>query len=83
MTKRELIFILSFVVGFVVLCLFAHIKPKCIKGDMNSDGQVTITDLVLLRQQLADEKYDLNDDGEVDLLDLLILRKHLIERREE
>lgn len=55
-------------------------------GDINNDGEIDITDLVILRKGLAglvelNEKEslaaDINKDGNVDITDLVILRKYL------
>ena len=56
------------------------------KADINDDALIDITDLVILRQYLAEivlkDKInvlaaDINEDGNVDITDLIILRKHL------
>lgn len=56
------------------------------KADINNDDLIDITDLVILRQYLAEiiskDKInilaaDINEDGNVDITDLIILRKHL------
>lgn len=43
-------------------------------GDMNRDGVITTTDLVLLRQSVSDPMADLNHNGRVDEDDLRIMR---------
>ncbi|MBQ4634172.1 MAG: Ig-like domain-containing protein [Bacilli bacterium] len=56
------------------------------KADINDDALIDITDLVILRQYLAEivlqDKInvlaaDINEDGNVDITDLIILRKYL------
>ena len=60
--------------------------PKRQTGDINNDGKVTTTDLVILSRYLAemvdlkerDLKYaDINNDGVIDVLDLALLRLKL------
>lgn len=50
-------------------------------GDMNRDGSVTITDLVLVRQAIGgfDSQADLNCDGVIDEDDLNAMRVKLAE----
>ena len=72
------------VIGLIMLiCLltFAHYSRS---GDVNCNGKVTITDLVILSRYLAemDELHcprnaDINQDGLVDILDLVKLRMKL------
>ncbi|MFC1713551.1 dockerin type I domain-containing protein [Candidatus Poribacteria bacterium] len=53
-------------------------------GDVNEDGVVDISDIVLLARHfgthegdsLYDAKYDLNSDGKIDLLDLIIAARN-------
>ena len=80
--KRVTIFLIWTAMCCCVLCFVCH-KPK---GDVNGDGKVTTTDLVMLSRYLAelielDEfqlKYaDMNEDGIIDVLDLALLRRKL------
>ena len=57
-----------------------------VKGDVNGDGEVDITDLVKIRQKiqkidLFDEKQnkagDINGDNEVDITDLVKIRRYI------
>lgn len=57
---------------------------QIIYGDTNSDGKVSLLDLILLRKYLAKWNVDIdlnaadtNYDGKVSLLDLILLRKYL------
>ena len=77
--KRVTIFLIWTAMCCCVLCFVCH-KPK---GDINGDGKITTTDLVMLSRYLAelielDEfqlKYaDMNADGIIDVLDLALLR---------
>ena len=77
--KRITIFII-----WIAICLsICASLPKRQLGDINNDGKVTTTDLVMLSRHLAelielDEtqlKYaDMNADGIIDVLDLALLR---------
>jgi len=53
-------------------------------GDMNRDGRLSTTDLVLLRQAIGgnDMRADLNFDGIVDEYDLQAMRVKLSEGKE-
>ena len=80
--KRITIFII-----WIAICLIVCANlPKRQLGDINGDGKVTTTDLVILSRHLAelielDEtqlKYaDMNADGIIDVLDLALLRRKL------
>ena len=65
----------------VCILAFAHLNRS---GDVNCNGRVSITDLVILSRYLAemDELHcprnaDINQDGLVDILDLVKLRMKL------
>jgi hypothetical protein len=60
------------------------------EGDVNGDGQISLTDLILLRRYLAEYDYDLdystvdvalgadmNSDGVINLSDLILLSRYL------
>jgi len=49
-------------------------------GDMNRDGRITTTDLVLVRLASTDLMADLNHNGIVDEDDLRIMRWKIAER---
>jgi lysophospholipase L1-like esterase len=59
---------------------------KAEKGDANSDGSVTATDIVLLQNRLLgltdteniSEGADMNDDGKINILDLILLKNLLL-----
>ncbi|MDE6666184.1 MAG: DUF4832 domain-containing protein [Ruminococcus sp.] len=66
-----------------------EVLDSAIKGDLNSDGQVTTADLVILEkyilgsQKLEKAQFinaDINDDSSVDSFDLVLLRKILINK---
>ncbi len=70
----------------LIIVSLVHSIPKRQLGDINNDGKVTTTDLVILSRHLAelielDEtqlKYaDMNADGIIDGLDLALLRRKL------
>ena len=64
-------------------CILAFISmPK--KGDVNCNGRVSITDLVILSRYLAElddlpcpRNADMNDDGLIDILDMVLLQRQL------
>ena len=65
----------------VCLLAFAHLNRS---GDVNCNGKVTTTDLVILSRYLAEmddlpcpRNADMNQDGLVDILDLVKLRMNL------
>ena len=66
--------------------------PDVKKGDVNGDGEFSISDVVLLQKwllavpgtELADWKAaDLCEDDELDVFDLCMMRKALLEKTEE
>ena len=69
----------------LIVCIMVCFElPRPIKGDVNCDRRVTVTDLVILRHHL--EKFepmkcpgnaDLNGDFKVDVLDLVKLQRIL------
>ena len=77
--KRITLFII-----WIAICLsICASLPKRQLGDINNDGKVTTTDLVILSRHLAelteitelDYRYaDMNQDGVLDVLDLALLR---------
>ena len=66
-----------------LICLLAFISiPK--KGDVNCNGKVTTTDLVILSRYLAEmdelpcpRNADMNQDGVIDILDMVRLQRML------
>ena len=65
----------------VCVLAFAHLNRS---GDVNCDGKVTTTDLVILSRYLAEmdelpcpRNADMNQDGLIDILDLVQLRMNL------
>ena len=58
-----------------------------ITGDLNKDGKITITDLLILKKDLVGiekiksedkKRADINEDGKITITDLLILKKKLV-----
>ncbi|MGN1223548.1 MAG: dockerin type I repeat-containing protein [Ruminococcus sp.] len=58
-----------------------------LKGDLNQDGNITLTDLIplqkhlLLRTNLTTEQSalaDLNSDGMINVIDLMLLKRTLL-----
>ena len=72
------------VIGFVLLAFlltFAHYSRS---GDVNCNGRVSITDLVILSRYLAElddlpcpRNADINQDGVIDILDMVRLQRML------
>jgi hypothetical protein len=72
------------VIGLILLAFiltFAHFSRS---GDVNCNGRVTITDLVILSRYLAElddlpcpRNADINRDGVIDILDLVKLQRKL------
>ena len=72
------------VIGLIMLiCLltFAHFSRN---GDVNCNGRVTITDLVILSRYLSEleempcpRNADMNQDGVIDILDMVRLQRML------
>ena len=72
-----------FIVWIAICLVVCSNLPKRQTGDINNDGKVTVTDLVILSRHLAelteitelDYRYaDMNQDGVLDVLDLALLR---------
>ncbi len=47
------------------------------KADVNKDGSVDISDLILVIRDISGKTHDINDDGVVDVHDLLVIINHL------
>lgn len=64
----------------LISLIFLSVLPLN-NGDMNRDGRITTTDLVLVRLSLGghDLMADLNYDGIVDEYDLIIMRQKIAE----
>ena len=72
------------VIGLIMLvCLltFAHLNRS---GDVNCNGRLSITDLVILSRYLAElddlpcpRNADVNQDGLIDILDMVLLQRML------
>lgn len=67
---------------------FAALDDTCQKGDVNLDGKITVSDLVILQQylvkkaSLTNEQWncaDIMEDGSVNVFDEALLRRKLIE----
>ena len=79
---KKILITVSLLVLITILA-FAHLT-KPFLGDVNCNGKVTITDLVILSRHLAELEplkcpgnADMNRDGVVDILDLVKLQRHL------
>ena len=65
----------------ICILAFAHYSRS---GDVNCDGRVSITDLVILSRYLAElddlpcqRNADMNQDGVIDILDMVLLQRQL------
>ena len=65
----------------VCILAFAHLNRS---GDVNCNGRVSITDLVILSRYLAElddlpcpRNADINQDGVIDILDMVRLQRML------
>ena len=69
----------------LIVCIMVCFElPRPIKGDVNCDRKVTVTDLVILSRHLAEldtmkcpGNADMNGDFKVDVLDLVKLQRIL------
>lgn len=66
--------------------------PEVMRGDVNGDGEITMMDVRVLRQYLADmieltetqkKAADVNGDGEITMMDVRWLRQYLADMRDE
>jgi hypothetical protein len=80
MKKVTILLSLLLLVGIIS---FAYLKRPII-GDVNCNGKVTVTDLVILSRYLSEletlpcpRNADMNNDGVVDILDLVKLQRKL------
>ena len=58
------------------------VEEQLATGDVNSDGQVSILDMILIAQQLGKKvpshsTVDVNGDGTISILDLILVAQHL------
>ena len=81
--SKVIALLLSLVFAISVFSIGATVSAREF-GDLNSDGNFNLLDLIAMRKHLAkwntviDEKAaDCNVDGNVDLLDLILMRKYL------
>jgi len=71
-------------IGLIMLVCLLTLAHYSRSGDVNCNGRVSITDLVILSRYLAEMETmmclgnaDMNDDGVIDILDLVKLQRHL------
>lgn len=71
------------------ICDVTEVYSASLKGDVNGNGEVNITDAVLLQGYLLDKKgisdivwenSDINDDSDVDSFDMVLMRRILIQK---
>jgi len=79
---KKILITISLLVLISILA-FAHLS-KSLSGDVNCDGRVSITDLVILHRYIegleimpCPKNADMNNDGKVNELDLNLLRDQL------
>ena len=58
------------------------IMPSCIKGDVNGDGCVSVSDVMAIQQMILNHRYseaaDVNQDGVVDVVDAMKIVQHIL-----
>ncbi len=58
------------------------VEPELLPGDMNLDGTLSVTDVVLLRKAILNKQYeqmgDLNGDFTLSVTDVVLLRKEIL-----
>ena len=62
--------------------LLITVAESALAGDVNSDGQVNVLDLILVassfgQKPLSNPRIDVNSDGQVNVLDLVFVAEHL------
>ena len=72
------------VIGLIMLICLLTLAHYSRSGDVNCDGRVSITDLVILSRYLAEmddlpcrRNADVNQDGVIDILDMVLLQRRL------
>lgn len=76
--------ILSLEEGEIIIGGNSYISDEIYKGDMNNDGKIDISDVILcLRMALELEKKDLekgdmNNDGDIDITDVILILRIII-----
>ena len=72
------------VIGLIMLICLLTLAHYSRSGDVNCNGRVSITDLVILSRYLAElddlpcpRNVDLNNDGLIDILDMVRLQRML------
>ena len=62
------------------------LTEEVLKGDVDSDGELTLKDVVIMRRFIVGGWYveidlnngDMNDDGEISLIDVVMLRRIIV-----
>lgn len=66
---------------------FDYLDTPEIVGDINNDGKITTTDLMLLKDKILNRityiNGDINDDNNINVLDLIILKNKLLNNMED
>ena len=72
------------VIGLIMLICLLTLAHYSRSGDVNCNGKVTITDLVIISRYLAElddlpcpRNADINQDGVIDILDMVKLQRML------
>ncbi len=81
--------ILAFLLGLSVIPLlsFDEVKAEMLKGDIDSDGKISATDIVFMKkhifgiEKLTEEQLkiaDFNDSGSINVFDFSLMKKEII-----
>ncbi|QIK57580.1 endo-beta-N-acetylglucosaminidase [Erysipelothrix sp. HDW6A] len=64
-----------------------EVKPQGKKGDLNNDGLINISDMMVIRRHILNIKpltgfdlidADLNNDGQLNISDMMVIRRHIL-----
>ena len=71
-------------IGLIMLVCLLTLAHYSRSGDVNCNGRVSVTDLVILSRHLAElddlpcrRNADINQDGVIDILDMVLLQRKL------
>ena len=57
-------------------------QPDYVKGDVNGDGSVSVSDVMMVQQMILKHQYneaaDVNQDGVVDVVDMMAIAQEVM-----